>query len=126
MIQAIINKVGEACTKIVVKCGVVIAKESVKQSARFAGKVAAQIMVVTITTIMVSNYKDKAFNEFLKKHDKDEATKLSEQFQVEIDRLKQEIANLKLDKEQSESRFRKGVESICKKYGIEPNEVLKG
>lgn len=124
MFQIIVQKVTEAGSRMLKKGGEILAKESVKRGAMIAGRIASYVIVIALTSILVSNYKDRVFKSFLKKHDKEMSTKLSTEFQNEINRLKSEIADLKLKKKESIEKFKAGVENICKKYGIDPNEVL--
>lgn len=60
-----------------------------------------------------SRYKDKAFKEFLKKHDKETAERLSKQFEKEIEAVKEKCNE---DKE----TYKRKVNDICRKYGIPP------
>ena len=83
------------------------------------------VIVIIITSMLTSKWKDKIFAEFLKKHDKEMAEKLTKQFKSDMDDLKRQIAALKLDKEETKKRFKEGVITLCEKYGIDPNEVLK-
>ena len=66
-----------------------------------------------ITIWLTSRYKDKVHKELLDKHDEETANRLTEQFNIEVEKLKKEIVELKkelnITKEEAESRFREGV-----------------
>lgn len=125
MLEQIMKPVADAGMKVITKGGAFLAKEGVKQGTKIAAVIVSHLIAIIVTMILTSNYKDKAFEELLKKHDKETAEKLTEQFKSEIDALKKEIAKLKLDKKEMIRRFKEGVENICRKYGIDPKVVLK-
>ena len=111
------------------KCAEVVSKECVKKGAEIAGKIMALMISYLITIWFTSRYKDNVHKELLDKHDEETANRLTEQFNIEVEKLKKEIMELKkelnITKEEAESRFREGVIGICKKFGISPDSVLK-
>ena len=111
------------------KCAEVVSKECVKKGAEIAGKIMALMISYLITIWLTSRYKDNVHKELLDKHDEETANRLTEQFNIEVEKLKKEIMEFKkelnITKEEAESRFREGVIGICKKFGISPDSVLK-
>lgn len=111
------------------KCAEVVSKECVKKGAEIGGKIMALMISYLITIWLTSRYKDNVHKELLDKHDEETANRLTEQFNIEVEKLKKEIVELKkklnITKEEAESRFREGVIGICKKFGISPDSVLK-
>ena len=107
----------------------VFSKECVKKGAEIGGKIMALMISYLITIWLTSRYKDNVHKELLDKHDEETANRLTEQFNIEVEKLKKEIMELKkelnITKEEAESRFREGVIGICKKFGISPDSVLK-
>ncbi len=125
MIEKLLEPVMDAGKQLLIKAGGVLAKESVRKGARYGGIFATIVFSNILTSVITSKWKDKVFAEFLKKHDKELAQKLTEQFKSEMNDLKKQIADLKLDKEETKKRFRDGIIALCEKYGIDPNEILK-
>lgn len=125
MIEKVLEPVVNAGKQMLSKAGGVLANESVKQGAKIGGIIMSHIIVAFLSIMLTSKWKDKVFAEFLKRHDKEMAEKLSEQFKSEMSDLKKQIADLKLDKEEAKKRFRDGVIALCEKYGIDPNGILK-
>jgi hypothetical protein len=125
MIEKVLEPVVNAGRQLLLKAGGVLAKESVRKGAKFGGIFAALVFSNILTSVITSKWKDKVFDEFLKKHDKEMAQKLTEQFKSEMNDLKKQIADLKLDKEETKKRFRDGVIALCEKFGIDPNGILK-
>ena len=125
MIEKLIEPVVDIGKQMFIKAGGIIAKESVRKGAKYGGMFAAFVFSNIFTSVITSKWKDKVFAEFLKKHDKEMTQKLTEQFKSEMNDLKKQIADLKLDKEETKKRFRDGVIALCEKYGIDPNGILK-
>lgn len=125
MIEKVFEPVVNAWSQLLLKAGGVLAKESVRKGAKFGGIFAALVFSNILTSVITSKWKDKVFDELLKKHDKEMAQKLTEQFKSEMNDLKKQIADLKLDKEETKKRFRDGVNALCEKFGIDPNGILK-
>ena len=125
MIEKLLEPVMDAGKQLLIKAGGVLAKESVRKGARYGGIFATIVFSNILTSVITSKWKDKVFAEFLKKHDKELAQKLTEQFKSDMNDLKKQIADLKLDKEETKKRFRDGIIALCEKYGIDPNEILK-
>ena len=125
MIEKLLQPVMDAGKQLLIKAGGVLAKGSVRKGARYGGIFATIVFSNILTSVITSKWKDKVFAEFLKKHDKELAQKLTEQFKSEMNDLKKQIADLKLDKEETKKRFRDGIIALCEKYGIDPNEILK-
>lgn len=125
MLDKIMEPVVKAGGQLVANTVGVVAKETVKQGMKYGGYFALLIISNIITSMITSKWKDKIFAEFLKKHDKELAQKLTEQFKSEMNDLKKQIAALKLDKEEAKKRCRHGIIALCEKYGIEPNAILK-
>lgn len=125
MIEILLEPVMDAGKQLLIKAGGVLAKESVRKGARYGGIFATIVFSNILTSVITSKWKDKVFAEFLKKHDKELAQKLTEQFKSKMNDLKKQIADLKLDKEETKKRFRDGIIALCEKYGIDPNEILK-
>lgn len=129
MIEKIIEPVAKAGAKAAAKCAEVVSKECVKKGAEIGGKIMVLMISYLITIWLTSRYKDNVHKELLDKHDEETANRLTEQFNIEVEKLKKEIVELKTElnitKEEAESRFREGVISICKKFGISPDSVLK-
>ena len=129
MIEKIMEPVAKAGAKAAAKCAEVVSKECVKKGAEIGGKIMVLMISYLITIWLTSRYKDNVHNELLDKHDEETANRLTEQFNIEVEKLKKEIVELKTElnitKEEAESRFREGVISICKKFGISPDSVLK-
>lgn len=125
MIEKLLEPVKDAGKQLLIKAGGVLAKESVRKGARYGGIFATIVFSNILTSVITSKWKDKVFAEFLKKHDKELAQKLTEQFKSEMNDLKKQIEDLKLDKKETKKRFRDGIIALCEKYGIDPNEILK-
>lgn len=125
MIEKVLEPVVNAGSQLLLKAGGVLAKESVKQGAKIGGRIMTYAITIIMTYMLTTKWDKKVFANFLKKHDKEMAEKLKEEFESEMDKLKEEIASLKLDKEETKKRFREGVITLCEKYGIDPNEILK-
>ena len=104
------------------KCAEVVSKECVKKGAEIAGKIMALMISYLITIWLTSRYKDNVHKELLDKHDEETANRLTEQFNIEVEKLKKEIMELKkelnITKEQAAYRFREGVKGIYKNLGI--------
>ena len=129
MIEKIMEPVAKAGAKAAAKCAEVVSKECVEKGAEIAGVIATWAMTMLLSIWLTSRYKDNVHKELLDKHDEETANRLTEQFNIEVEKLKKEIVELKkelnITKEEAESRFREGVISICKKFGISPDSVLK-
>ena len=125
MIEKVLEPVVNAGRPLLLKAGKVLAKESVKQGLKLGGYLACLIISNIMTSIITSKWKDKVYAELLKKHDKELAQKLTEQFKSEMSDLKKQIAALKLDKEEAKKRCRDAIIALCEKYGIDPNVILK-
>ena len=125
MLEKIFEPVAKAGVKVLSEGGKILAKEGVRQGAKIGGIIISHIIAIILAIIRTSKYKDKVFNELRKKHDKETAERLTEQFQSDINALKKEIAQLKIEKKEVEQKLREGIERICRKYEIDPNIVLK-
>ena len=128
MIEKIMEPVAKAGAKAAAKCAEVVSKECVKKGAEIAGVIATWAMTMLLSIWLTSRYKNNVHKELLDKHDEETANRLTEQFNIEVEKLKKEIVEMKklnITKEEAESRFREGVISICKKIGISPDSVLK-
>ena len=125
MLEKIFEPVAKAGVKVLSEGGKILAKEGVRQGAKIGGIIISHIIAIILTIILTSKYKDKVYKELCKKHDKETAERLTEQFQSEINALKKEIAQLKIEKKEVEQKLREGIERICRKYEIDPNIVLK-
>lgn len=107
------------------KLAEIAAKDGVKNCAKIAGLIMSYVMVAVFASILTSKWKDNVYKEYLKKHDKQTAEKLTKQFKSEVDALKKDIAKLKQEKEQAKKQFRDRIIVLCKKYGVSPDLVLK-
>ena len=69
---------------------------------------AAAVAVVIVSTVIVSKVKDKAYKEFISKHDEETARSLAEAFNHRVDKLQKD----------SISRFKEDVRKLCEEYQI--------
>lgn len=125
MVDKIMGPIVKAGGQLVAYTAGVVAKETMKKGLKYGGYFALLIISNIITSMVTSKWKDKVFAEFLKKHDKEQAQKLTEQFKLEMNDLKKQIAALKLEKEEAKKRCRDGIIALCEKYGIDSNAILK-
>lgn len=102
-----------------------IAKKSLKQAKKAAPIVGTALSVSIVTAILVHNYDDKIYRELMKKHDRDTAKRMTEQFKKEIEALENEISMANKDKEQAKQMYIEKVRDLCDKFGVNPDEVLK-
>ena len=95
MIEKIMEPVVKAGAKAAAKCAEVVSKECVKKGAEIGGKIMALMISYLITIWLTLRYKDKVHKELLDKHDEETANRLTEQFNIEVEKLKKEIVELK-------------------------------
>lgn len=66
-----------------------------EKGAEIGGKIMALMISYLITIWLTSRYKDNVHKELLDKHDEETANRLTEQFNIEVEKLKKEIMELK-------------------------------
>lgn len=104
--------------KIIGKIGGAIAKNGTQ--------IALVTIVVIVAIILTSRYKDRAYKEFLKKHDKETAERLRVEFNKELDILKckfnKELNNF--NNKLNEEKYKQQVRDLCYRYNISAQKVV--
>lgn len=122
MIDKIIEPVLKAGSKMIEPVVQRVSTEAFKHGAKIAAYVGGLAISAIVSSILTSNYKDKAYKSLMTKHDKETAEKLTKQFDEKLnsEKKKWKEQNIK-DKETLRQRIR----NICNEFGINPNDVIK-
>ncbi len=70
-----------------------------------------------IGAITMAKIKDKAFKEFLKKHDKETARRMAKDFKKQLKKIKKEHKD-------NEEKMKKKMKDLCDQFGIDPEVVF--
>lgn len=122
MIEKFIEPVVKAGGKMIEPVAHKIGSEAIKHGAKVAAYVGGLVISAIVSSILTSNYKDKAYKSLLKKHDQDTAERLSKQFD---EKLKNEKKKWKEQNIKDKETLRQKIRIICNEFGIDPDEVLK-
>lgn len=122
MIEKFIEPVVKAGGKMIEPVVHKIGSEAIKQGAKVATYVGGLVITAIVSSILTSNYKDKAYKSLSKKHDQDTAERLSKQFD---EKLKNEKKKWKEQNIKDKETLRQKIRIICNEFGIDPDEVLK-
>lgn len=71
-----------------------------------------------VASILTSNYKDRAYEELIKKHDRETAKRLSAEFNRKLEELEKRHSD-------NEKKLRDSIIRLCYEMGIPPSAVLK-
>lgn len=93
-----------------------------KQTQDILSYLAVSAITAILFSILVSKYKDRAYKELMKKHDKETAERLSKEFNQKLESLKEDYENETI---KTKEEFKKKVSVLCREYGINPKPVVK-
>lgn len=79
--------------------------------------IGAIIVACTLTTVVVSHYKDNVHKEFLKRHDEELAQKLTDEFVQKMNNFKKQV-NIEKD-------LIAKIKDLCAEYKLSTSLVLK-
>lgn len=80
--------------------------------------IGAIIVASTLTTVVVSHYKDNVHKEFLKRHDEELAQKLTDEFVQKMNNFKKQV---NIEKQDLIAK----IKDLCAEYKLSTSLVLK-
>jgi membrane protein insertase Oxa1/YidC/SpoIIIJ len=67
--------------------------------------------------LIIGNIKDKAYQELLKKHDKETAERMAKEFEAKLEQIKEEYKD-------NEKKMNRKMKRLCKQFGIDSEVVF--